>query len=123
MTMTNEELIAIEDRSIRHAGDIPLIRSYIPVLIAEVKRLQTELAAVRIACAAYKALATICPECGGSCEVDSGYISSCGDALSTTCPTCDGTGKAYADTVDTPPTSGFFTSGRWNFTEQPKRIG
>lgn len=56
---------------------------------------QATIAALRIANAAYVALAAICPTCGGSGEVDSGGFSPWGDGIDATCPTCQGSGRAY----------------------------
>ena len=96
--MTNKELQAIKERYTRDYGELPTAsRADVPALVAEVERLRAELVAVRIAGQAYKALAAICPECGGSGEVDSGGFTPWGVGINETCPTCKGSGKAYND--------------------------
>jgi len=79
------------------AAFIAAARVTVPVLIAEVEKLRIQLAAARIEIAAYTALMTLCPTCGGSGEVDSGGVTPWGVGVDVTCPTCNGTGKAYDD--------------------------
>ena len=86
-----------EKFSLDNATFIASARADVPALVAEVERLRAELVAVRIAGQAYKALAAICPECGGSGEVDSGGFTPWGVGINETCPTCKGSGKAYND--------------------------
>ena len=65
-------------------------------LLAEVERLQMELAAARIAALAYQVLSEVCRECEGTGEVDSGAPTpEGGDYYTVTCPSCNGTGKPF----------------------------
>ena len=89
--------ISIPDTS-PNAAFIAAARADVPALVAEVERLRAQLAAARIASQeVYKALAAICPECGGSGEVDSGGFTPWGVGINETCPVCKGSGKAYND--------------------------
>lgn len=88
--------MGIDDVAMPDARFIAAARAAVPALVAEVERLQTELAAARIAALAYRVLSEVCRECEGTGEVDSGAPKpEGGDYYTVTCPSCNGTGKPF----------------------------
>ena len=86
-----------------NAAFIAAARADVPALVAEVRRLQALVDAVPVDTIRNISLT----EARRLNEIDWTPIAAWFDAM-------DGAEV---------PTSGFFTSGRWDFTEQPKRIG
>jgi len=85
-----------DEHAFYDAAFIAAARAAVPALVAEVERLQTELAAARIAALAYRVLSEVCRECEGTGEVDSGAPKpEGGDYYTVTCPSCNGTGKPF----------------------------